>query len=196
MGKAERTRQFIIEQAAPLFNQKGIAGTTINDVMQATKMAKGGLYGHFESKDDMSLAIVDHLLGKLANKASSVVAREKTARLKLFALLDFYSDPLKPYCEGGCPLVNFGVEADDTNPELKKKIGDRMLDTQKYITAIVNQGIADGEFHAGFDGLTFGIRMFAAMEGGTIVCRVLGNTQQMRVIINSLKAEIDSHLAK
>jgi AcrR family transcriptional regulator len=192
MGKAERTRQFIIEQAAPIFNEKGIAGTTINDIMQATKMAKGGLYGHFDSKEDMSAAIVDHLLAKLATKVSSVVAKEKTARLKLFALLDFYKDPLEPLCQGGCPLVNFGVEADDTNPTLKNKIGERMLTTQKYIAAIVNQGIADNEFSPGFDGEKFAIRMFAMVEGATVVCRVLGDAAQMRTVIGSLKAEIDT----
>lgn len=193
MGKAERTRQFIIEQAAPIFNEKGIAGTTINDIMQATKMAKGGLYGHFESKDHMSEAIIDHLLGKLATKVSGIVAKEKTARLKLFALLDFYKDPLAPYCQGGCPLVNFGVEADDTNPAVKQKIGERMLTTQKYIKAIINQGIADNEFRADFDAEAFSIKMFAMVEGATIICRVLGNASQMRTLVSSLKAEIDTY---
>ena len=193
MGKAERTRQFIIEQAAPIFNEKGIAGTTINDIMQATKMAKGGLYGHFESKDDMSVAIIDHLLSKLATKVSAVVAKEKTARMKLFALLDFYRDPLDPYCQGGCPLVNFGVEADDTNPAIRQKIKERMLTTQKYIAGIIKQGIADNEFRADFDADTFAIKMFAMIEGATIVCRILGDSSQMRTIISNLKAEVDAY---
>ncbi len=193
MGKAERTRQFIIEQAAPVFNAKGIAGTTINDIMQATKMAKGGLYGHFESKDEMSAAIVDYLLSTLAGKVTSIVNRERTAYAKLMVLLEFYQDPLKSYCEGGCPLVNFGVEADDTNPQIKKKIADRMLTTQKYIAGIVKQGIADGEFSTDFDADTFGIKMFAMVEGATIVSRVIGDASQMRTIVSVLKKEIDSY---
>ena len=193
MGKAERTRQFIIEQAAPIFNEKGIAGTTINDIMLATKMAKGGLYGHFESKEEMSAAIVDHLLAKMASKVSSIVAKEKTASAKLYAMLDFYKDPLAPYCQGGCPLVNFGVEADDTNPNIKEKIGDRMLTTQKYIASIVKQGIVDGEFRADFDADTFGVKMFAMVEGATIVSRVIGDASQMRTILSLLKADIDTY---
>jgi len=50
MTKSERTRQFIIETSAPIFNTKGIAATAYSDVMQATKMAKGGLYGLSWSK--------------------------------------------------------------------------------------------------------------------------------------------------
>jgi len=45
--KAERTRQFIIEQAAPLFNERGVAGVSIDDVLKVTRVAKGCLYGHF-----------------------------------------------------------------------------------------------------------------------------------------------------
>jgi AcrR family transcriptional regulator len=193
MGKAERTRQFIIEQAAPIFNEKGIAGTTINDIMNATKMAKGGLYGHFESKDDMSVAVVDHLMDTMGAKVHSVVMKEKTASGKLFAFMDFYKDPLQPFCQGGCPMVNFGVEADDTNPVLKKKIGERMLGTEQFLANIVKQGISDGEFTANFDAGSFGIKLFAMIEGGSLISRVLGHAQQMGVIISALKAEIEAY---
>ena len=64
-GKAERTKQFIIEQSAPIFNAKGIAGTTIDDILAATKMAKGGIYGNFENKEAISIASVDFLFGKM-----------------------------------------------------------------------------------------------------------------------------------
>lgn len=193
MGKAERTRQFIIEQAAPIFNEKGIAGTSISDIMNATKMAKGGLYGHFESKEEMSVAVVEHLMDSMGAKLQSVVMKEKTARGKLFAFLDFYKNPLQPYCQGGCPMVNFGVEADDTNPELKAKIGERMLGSEQFIAGIVRDGIAANEFTADFDADVFGIKMFAIIEGGSIISRVLGHNKKMQLLVNALKAEIEEH---
>jgi TetR/AcrR family transcriptional repressor of nem operon len=193
MGKAERTRQFIIEQAAPIFNEKGIAGTSMSDIMNATKMAKGGLYGHFESKEEMSVAVVEHLMDSMGAKLQSVVLKEKTAKGKLFAFLDFYRNPLKPYCQGGCPMVNFGVEADDTNPELKAKIGQRMLGSEQFIAGIVKEGIVANEFTADFDAEVFGIKMFALIEGGSLISRVLGHNKRMVVLVDALKAEIEAH---
>jgi TetR/AcrR family transcriptional repressor of nem operon len=61
MTKAERTRQFIIEKAAPIFNQKGVAGTSMSDIMEATKLAKGGLYGNFESKEEICVEAYKYL---------------------------------------------------------------------------------------------------------------------------------------
>ena len=63
LTKAERTKQFILETAAPIFNQKGISGANIDDVLSATKLTKGCLYGHFESKED--LALFEKFLGML-----------------------------------------------------------------------------------------------------------------------------------
>jgi len=59
MSKAERTKQFIIERTAPIFNSKGYAGTSMNDIMNATGLTKGSIYGNFENKDEVALAAFD-----------------------------------------------------------------------------------------------------------------------------------------
>jgi TetR/AcrR family transcriptional repressor of nem operon len=89
MTKAERTRQFIIEKAAPIFNQKGIAGTSMSDIMEATKLAKGGLYGNFESKEEICLESFKYLTDSLSDEIGRAIAVKSTAKEKLFALLEF-----------------------------------------------------------------------------------------------------------
>ena len=54
MGRGERTREHILEQAAGLFNRKGFAGASMSDVMAATGLQKGGIYRHFESKEALA----------------------------------------------------------------------------------------------------------------------------------------------
>ena len=92
MTKAERTRQFIVEKAAPIFNQKGIAGTSISDIMKATRLAKGGIYGNFASKEEILLAVFDHIVGIVEKELRLLLAAESTARGKLFAILAFYRE--------------------------------------------------------------------------------------------------------
>src|SRR5882672_5663677 len=101
MTKAERTKQFIIEKSAPIFNTKGVAGTAMSDIMEATKLAKGSLYVHFENKDELSYAAVDYNLDKLAEKTIAAMNKHKTAKGKLLAVADFYNDPLNIPLEGG-----------------------------------------------------------------------------------------------
>jgi TetR/AcrR family transcriptional regulator, transcriptional repressor for nem operon len=192
MTKAEKTRQFIVERAAPIFNQKGSAGTSISDIMKATKLAKGGIYGNFRNKEEILLAVFDHIVGMVEKELRSLLAMETTARGKLVAILDFYREyPARPPMKGGCPVINFGVEADDTNPLVKKRVNEVILSYQQIIERLVQRGIRDGEFKQSCDGRIFAIKMYAMIEGGIMVSRIQGNTRQMGLIMDLLKEEIE-----
>ncbi len=60
MRKGEQTRQEIIPKAAPIFNQKGYDGAALSDLMRAAGLEKGGIYRHFESKQELAEQAFDH----------------------------------------------------------------------------------------------------------------------------------------
>lgn len=194
MTKAERTKQFIIERSAPLFNTKGLAATAMSDIMEATKMAKGGLYGHFESKEALAYAVVDYNLDKLISKIKQVTNKADTAKEKLFAYIDLYKTPLNTPILGGCPLMNFGMEADDTNSVIRKKIKITIETGQKIVEEIIKQGIKNGEFNKSFNAREFSIKMFTLIEGGIVLGRILDSNSQMGSIVKMLKKEIEEQL--
>ena len=53
MTKGQQTRRKIIEAAAPIFNKRGYEGSSLNDLMAATGLKKGGIYRHFSSKEEL-----------------------------------------------------------------------------------------------------------------------------------------------
>ena len=171
-----------------------MSGTTMSDVMEATKMAKGGLYGHFESKDELSYVVVDYNLKKLVEKVEQAIGRANTVKEKLFAYLDVFKNPLQFPVEGGCPMLNFGVESDDTNLIVRKKVKNMIEGSLKKTTSLIQYGIENGEFKETFNAKEFSIKMLALMEGGTLMGRVLNTNSQMTVIINILKKEIEDQL--
>jgi AcrR family transcriptional regulator len=193
MGKAERTKQLIIEKAATIYNEKGIAGATIDEVLDAAKVARGCLYGHFESKDALSYATVEFLLKKNEDVIMAYVNKEKTAKAKIFAYLNFSKNPLNTHIDGGCPMFNMAVEADDNNPVIKEMVKDTILSGQKFFTTILSTGIKNGEFKKTLDAKDFAYKMFAAIEGSTVICRILGTNQPMLSLIKSLKLELEAH---
>jgi len=193
MTKAERTRQFIIEKAAPIFNQKGIAGTSMSDIMEATKLAKGGLYGNFESKEEICLAAFNYLTGTLSAEISKSIDGQTTAKAKLFALLDFYKNKLFKTNHGGCPILNFGTEADDTNPVIKERVQGAINFSQGRISKLVKLGHENGEFPQTFVAETFAIKMFSMIEGAILISKVQNNNSQMVLVTDILKAEIEQN---
>lgn len=193
MNKAEKTRQLIIEQAASIFNEKGIAGTSIDDVLKASRVAKGCLYGHFTSKEELAHASVDYMLCKISDRRNSLLEKQTTAKGKLFAFIDQSKNPLAPVIDGGCPIMNLGAESDDTNPVIRKKIRTAIDSSLKTLTAILGEGIKTGEFSPELDAEDFAIKIFTGLQGANAICRVLNSTRPMQVIIKGLKAELNTY---
>ena len=193
MTKAERTKQHIIETAAPIFNKKGVAGTTIDDVLSATGLAKGCLYSHFENKEVLALETVDFLLRQIRLNGQAALDKETTAKGKLFAYLDLRLDTQNRLFEGGCPILNFGMEADDTNAQIKQKVKKVIQSSLKVLQDIVEKGIADKEFTKDFNGEEFAVKVFTLMEGNILVGRVLSSNHTMQLMNRMLKNEIESY---
>ncbi|MDZ7665660.1 MAG: TetR/AcrR family transcriptional regulator [Desulfotignum sp.] len=59
LSKGTQTKENIVEKSLQLFSVKGYYNTSINDILEATQLTKGGLYGHFKSKDEIWQAAYD-----------------------------------------------------------------------------------------------------------------------------------------
>jgi TetR/AcrR family transcriptional repressor of nem operon len=193
MTKAERTRHFIVEKAAPIINKKGMAATSINDIVEATRLTKGSVYGNFENKDEICHEAFDYLVKRVGADMAMHMSRATTNEEKLYALFDYYISTLTQENNFGCPLMNFGTEADDTNPIVKHKVNKAILATQGLVAKVVRAGIEAGEFQKSFDAESFSIKAFAMIEGGMWMARLQGNTKQLQVIFDQLKKEIKDY---
>jgi TetR/AcrR family transcriptional repressor of nem operon len=193
LTKAERTKQFILETAAPIFNKKGVAGANIDDVLEATKLTKGCLYGHFEGKEDLAFQVVDYMLQNNAEKLMMGINKGKTAKAKVFAYLDYYKDPFETHIKGGCPIFNMAVEADDNNPVIKEKVAGILRQGQELFVSILKQGIETGEFTDKLDAIGYAFKAVAAVEGAVVLCRTMNTSKPMQGLIKSLKEELESY---
>ncbi|RZM20481.1 MAG: TetR/AcrR family transcriptional regulator [Pedobacter sp.] len=193
LTKAEKTKQLILETAMPLYNMKGISGVSIDDVLAATKVTKGCLYGHFQNKEDLTEQVIDLSLRKNSDRIRLAVSKGKTAKAKVFAFLDFYKDPIQTYIPGGCPVFNTAVEADDNHPIVKEKVAAVIRSGQQEIAHLLQEGIRNGEFSTELDPVVFAFKMVATMEGGLMMCRALDTARPMQSLIKSLKSELDQY---
>lgn len=194
MTKAEHTRELIITKAAPLFNTKGVAGTSLSDILEVTKLAKGSLYVHFKDKEDLAHAVVDYHLEHLRKVVETTLAETESAHEKLFKYIDLFMDPVNPLLAGGCPMLNFGMESDDTDHIIQKKIGSFIDTALRMIYSIIKSGKDSGEFRADWDAKEFSVKMFATIEGGIMMSRIAGDSKAMRVIARALKKEIEDNM--
>ena len=78
------SRQEILRTAARLFQQRGYDATSMNDVAAALKLSKGGLYHHFQSKDEILFEIMSHAMEitqeRVVNAVSVIADPEERLR--------------------------------------------------------------------------------------------------------------------
>lgn len=191
MTKAEKTKQFIIEQTAPLFNKKGYAGTSLNDITQATGLTKGSIYGNFGGKDEVALAVFDYNLKKVTSIFESEMSRCTTTREKLMVYVNVYSEFQNfAFPAGGCPMQNTAIEADDTHPELKKKALAAVLTWKKAIAGIIEQGIKNKEIREDVHAEQMALTIIATIEGMTMIANLTGKASYRKLILQSVEKMI------
>jgi TetR/AcrR family transcriptional regulator, transcriptional repressor for nem operon len=197
LSKSEKTRSFIIEKAAPLFNKKGYAGTSMNDIMVATGLAKGGIYGHFQSKDEIAAAAFEFSLTRVRADLLNTINKQPSALGKLFSILDFYKNyTLKPPVEGGCPILNTAVDADDAYPFLKRKAKNALHDMLNGLEQIIGLGITMKEIKVSVNPRKTAEMIFAQIEGGIMMAKVSDDVGLLNSVLENLRSYIESHLKR
>ena len=140
--KADRTKQFIIEKVAPLFNKHGYAATSLFHITEATGLTKGAIYGNFTNKESLALAAYQFNSQNLINQLEKVIQAKTHPFEKLSAFTNFY----KNYRQfttpiGGCPILNIGVDALENNDALSDSVKETIKSLEKMVTKVLTNGI-------------------------------------------------------
>jgi TetR/AcrR family transcriptional repressor of nem operon len=171
MTKGEKTRQRLVAEAAGLFNQRGYEGSSMQDLMQATGLQKGGIYRHFASKEDLAQEAFDYAWRAASQARLQNLDEVPNAveRLKKF-VANFVE--VRSTVPGGCPLLNTAVEVDDGNAALRKRALSALKGWQTRLAAMVQEGITRNEITAKTEPQSVATIIIACLEGALMMSRL------------------------
>src|SRR5260370_38027715 len=151
MRKGEQTRQEIIRKAAPLFNQRGYEGAALSDLMRATGLEKGGIYRHFESKQQLAEEAFDYAW-KLAMDTRFEGTRETSNTVDRFKqIVRTFRDRRAGLVPGGCRLLNTAIDSDDGNRQVRAKARQALSSLLDRMQSIAEEEHRRGEVRADVD---------------------------------------------
>lgn len=196
MSKAEKTKQFIIEKTASLFNTKGYLSTSLSDITEATGLTKGSIYGNFDNKDQVALEVYKYNSSLLSKSMARSLGEEFPTTIdKLNAFVSFYRKNWKAVFEnGGCPLMNAATEADDTFPSLKKQVTQSFEGWIKKITAVIIEGQKTGEIHLDIDADAYGSLFIMLIEGGILLSKTTEDEKYLNLALDRILFMINKEL--
>lgn len=197
MSKAEKTTQLIIEKTADLFNSKGYAATSLSDVTDITGLTKGSIYGNFKDKDELVVAVFKYNSSRLQKAMSVAIGREKDAYHQLLAVASFYRKIWKEVLlQGGCPMLNAAVEADDHLLFLKQTVKDNFVAWQQRLAHIISAGVKEGLFKADLKVEDYAYTFIMLIEGGILLSRTLNDAYHLNTALDRMLNIIENELLK
>lgn len=191
--KSERTRKMIIEKSAPLFNQNGFSGTSMSDILQATGLTKGGVYGNFSGKEELALEAFEWNKDRLFDALHDRVSKKREALDKLRTFFKAHGLVILEF-PGGCPVLNSAIDADTSFPELKKRVQGAMQVWVDYLERVIRIGIQKGEVRAGVDADRIARNLVAILEGAVFMGRLLEEPEAYKEVVEHILRVIDLEL--
>jgi len=192
MRNAETTKEKILSTAAGLFNVQGFKATSLKDITDATGFTKGAIYRHFHDKDTLEESTYDFISSKMQGKLRQAIKEKNTASEKLMAICDFFRAYIhSPIIIGGCPILNAGVESDDTKPGLNLKVKQLLDIFQKSLEHIIKRGIEHNQIRPNIDPQHFASIFIASLEGGVLLSKIRKNSKDMKWVIEDLQIRIN-----
>ncbi|HEY0297863.1 MAG TPA: TetR/AcrR family transcriptional regulator [Arachidicoccus sp.] len=181
MTKAEQTRQFIIEAAAPIFNKKGYDSTSLNDVQEATKLTKGAIYGNFSDKNELAVAAFEYNCERVAVRVKTVMNEQATASSALYAYANYFVNNWQlVFSRGGCAMMNAAIEADDHLHFLRDNVRNRMKNVMKRLQLTIEKGQQDNEFKKEISAVEYASVIFAIMEGNILLAKTMNDPKYLQ----------------
>ena len=152
-NKGVQTRQKIVSKSLQLFSVKGYYHTSVNDILDATGLTKGGLYGHFASKEDIWYAAYDAAVDIWKNIVFRGIrnSTDPLRRVEKFIENDMNYYLGEDTFAGGCFFLNMVVELSGQSVAMSKKILSGFVRLSQLLQSWLEQAEENGVLKEGLD---------------------------------------------
>ncbi|WP_408893304.1 TetR/AcrR family transcriptional regulator [Paenibacillus taichungensis] len=195
LRKGQITKEHIIRESAALFNTKGYTGASLSEIIERCGVRKGGIYNHFETKDEIALAAFDYSVSQMLQFHSQALEGVTNPKDKLLAICGVYIDMMENNTlEGGCPLLNTAVESDDAHPLLKERAQHAMTNLLNELTQVLVQGVEQKEFRADIALEEVSSNIIAIIEGGVMLSKLYDDSKYIRHAVQHITRFMDDRI--
>jgi TetR/AcrR family transcriptional repressor of nem operon len=183
--KGARTRARIVEEAAALIHERGVAGTTLDDVRVAADVSGSQLYHYFADKDELVQAVIDF-------QAETIVTHQRPVLVSANGI-DAWRNMVitaakRTKAKGGCPLGSLGGQLAESDPEARALIAAGFDQWAAAIADGLRSLHADGKLPAGIDPDDLATTLLATLQGGLLLSQVRRSSRPFETAVDTLLA--------
>ncbi|REH56159.1 TetR family transcriptional regulator [Tenacibaculum gallaicum] len=197
MSKSERTKAFIIETVAPIFNKNGYAAMSLSKITEATGLTKGAIYGHFENKEELAVESFKFSVRKVLKDLNKTVKKGETPLAMLKNIAVFYEDYYEYNKQfGGCPILNIGVDANNQNKVIAQLVQSYNHRILERFSQLIEKAKDTNEIKKSIDSMLYAKRFFYMIEGAVYMTHTMRDDSYLKDVSTVLQQIIKQELQK
>ena len=189
--KGRATRDRILDAAAVLVFEVGVAGTTLDDVRAAAAVSKGQLYHYFADKDDLIHAVIDRTIQQVLD------AQPQLAKLSTWTAISSWLDDLvqlqvQRHAVGGCPIGSLAGELAETDELTRAELAGGFERWEAPLRRGLEQMRSEGKLRRNADPARLATATLAAIQGGLVLTQTRRDPQQLRIALDAAYTHLRS----
>ena len=187
------TRKRILDAAADLMSSRGVAGTSLDDVLASTRTSKSQLYHYFQDKDDLVRAVIGRQTERVLD-----AQRPEIEELDSFAALARWRDRVVSLqhaagCVGGCPIGSLASELADGKEATREDLASAFARWESYLVQGFSAMRKYGKLRTDTSPRDLATTVMAALEGGLLLTQINRSTRPLELALEMALAHVRSH---
>src|SRR5579863_5788014 len=183
--KGARTRARIVQKAAALIHERGVAGTTLEDVKVAAEVSGSQMYHFFPDKDELVQAVIDYQAESIVNRQRQVLGSANGVEAWRNMVI---AAAKRTKAKGGCQLGSLVGQLAESDPEARALIAAGFDEWAAAIGEGFRSLHADGKLPSGIDPDDLATTLLATLQGGLLLAQVLRDPSPFETAIDTLLA--------
>ena len=181
--KGARTRARIVEAAAALIHERGIAATTLDDVKVAAEVSGSQMYHYFPDKDELVQAVIDYNADAIVNRNRQVLAAANGVEAWRKMVI---TAAKRTKAKGGCALGSLVGQLAETDPEARSLIASGFDQWAAAIADGLRSLHAEGRLQSEVDPDDLAITLLATLEGGLLLAQAQRSTRPIEIAVDTV----------
>jgi TetR/AcrR family transcriptional regulator, transcriptional repressor for nem operon len=182
-------KTMILDSAQRLIQQRGANGFSYADIAKEVGVSKPSLHHHFATKSELVGRLMERYTEQLIEYLDSFNRKSLSAKDKISGYCDLYRSSLDHdrVCLGGMLSAEALTLETETQPLLPRFFEYQ----QQWLSHVLDQGKATGEFHLKISANNQAVIMMAALQGALIICRASKTKAPFEQSVKGLLSSIE-----
>lgn len=188
--KGAATRGRIVAAAAGLMLERGVAGTSTDDVRAAAGVSTSQIYHYFADKNALVRAVIAHQTQAVLD-AQEPLLSSLDSLPALRAWRDLVVDVQRErHCQGGCPIGSLASELAESDDVARGDLVDGFARWEAAIRAGIHAMHDRGELRRDADPDQLALALLAALQGGLLLTQTRRETAPLEAALDAMLAHI------